>query len=81
MSTHDVGRDAGPLRAGMVFTIEPSLLVPEENINIRCEDMIVITNQKAEIISDFLPLDADAVEKVIKEEGLLQKFPRLTPKK
>ena len=82
MSTHDVGRDAGPLRAGMVFTIEPSLTIPEENINIRCEDMIVITDQKAEIISDFLPLDADAVEKVIKkEEGLLQKFPRLTPKK
>lgn len=79
MSTHDVGGDTGPLRPGMVFTIEPSLLVPEENINIRCEDMIVMTDQKAEIISDFLPLDADALEKLMKEEGLLQKFPRAKP--
>jgi Xaa-Pro aminopeptidase len=76
MSTHDVGQDYGPLRPGMVFTIEPSLLVPEENLNIRCEDMIVITEQKAEIISDFLPLDAPAIEKLMQDEGMLQRFPR-----
>jgi Xaa-Pro aminopeptidase len=77
MSTHDVGSDSGPLRPGMVFTIEPSLLVPEENLNIRCEDMIVILEQKAEILSDFLPLDADAIEKLMEAEGMLQKFPRV----
>jgi Xaa-Pro aminopeptidase len=76
MSTHDVGQDYGPLRPGMVFTIEPSLLVPEENINIRCEDMIVITDQRAEILSDFLPLDAGAIEKLVLDEGMLQKYPR-----
>lgn len=77
MSTHDVGRDSGPLRPGMVFTIEPSLLVPEENLNIRCEDMIVITDKKAEILSDSLPLDARLIEKLMADEGMLQKYPRL----
>lgn len=76
MSTHDVGQDHGPLRAGMVFTIEPSLFVPEENINLRCEDMIVMTDQKAEILSDFLPLDGGAIEKLMRDEGMLQKYPR-----
>ena len=76
MSTHDVGRDTGPLRAGMVFTIEPSLLVPAENLNIRCEDMIVITDKEAEIISAFLPLDAGAIENLMRDGGMLQKYPR-----
>ncbi len=76
MATHDVGFDAGPLRPGMVFTIEPALRVPEEQIYIRLEDMIVITPTKAEILTDWLPMDMDAIEKVMKEEGMLQKHPR-----
>lgn len=76
MSTHDVGVDSGPLRAGMVFTIEPALRVPEEQIYIRLEDMIVITDKKAEILTDWLPMDIAGIEKVMKEEGLLQKYPR-----
>lgn len=76
MATHDVGQDAGPLRAGMVFTIEPALRVPEEQIYIRLEDMIVITDTKAEVISDFVPWDMDSIEKLMKEEGMLQRYPR-----
>jgi Xaa-Pro aminopeptidase len=77
LSTHDVGNDSGPLRPGMVFTIEPALRVPEENIYIRCEDLIIIHDDHAEIASDFLPLTIDDVEKLMKEEGLLQRFPRI----
>ncbi|UCE40860.1 MAG: aminopeptidase P family protein [Candidatus Aminicenantes bacterium] len=77
LSTHDVGRDSGPLRPGMVFTIEPALRVPEENIYIRCEDLIIIHDDHAEIASDFLPLAIDDVEKLMKEEGLLQEYPRI----
>jgi Xaa-Pro aminopeptidase len=77
LSTHDVGRDSGPLRPGMVFTIEPALRVPEENIYIRCEDLIIIHDDRAEIASDFLPLEIDDIEKLMREEGLLQKYPRI----
>jgi Xaa-Pro aminopeptidase len=77
LSTHDVGRDSGPLRPGMVFTIEPALRVPEENIYIRCEDLIIIHQDHAEIASDFLPLEIDDVEKLMKEEGLLQRYSRI----
>jgi len=76
MATHDVGSDAGPLRAGMVFTIEPALVVPEEKIYVRLEDMIVITGNGARIISDFLPMDIPGIEKVMQEEGMLQRYPR-----
>ena len=76
MATHDVGQDTGPLRAGMVFTIEPALRVPEEQIYIRLEDMIVITDTKAEILSDFVPWDIAGIEKLMAEEGMLQRYPR-----
>ncbi len=76
MATHDDGVDNGPLKPGMVFTIEPPLRVPEENINIRCEDLIVITQNGRDVVSaDILPLDVDGIEKIMKEEGMLQKYP------
>ena len=77
MATHDDGVDYGPLRAGMVFTIEPALVVPEEKIYVRLEDMIVITETGARIISDFVPMDIAGIEKVMTEEGMLQKYPRM----
>ncbi|HEY0899659.1 MAG TPA: Xaa-Pro peptidase family protein [Sphingobacteriaceae bacterium] len=77
MATHDVGGyDGSPLRAGMVFTIEPALTVPEERIYIRLEDAIVITETGVEIISDFVPMEIAEIEKVMKEKGILQAYPR-----
>ena len=76
MATHDVGRDAGPLRAGMVFTIEPALRVPEERIYIRLEDLIVITETGKRVLPEGLPMDIDAIEKIMREEGMLQRYPR-----
>lgn len=76
MSVHDVGFDRGPLKPGMVFSIEPALRVPEEKIYIRLEDVIVITENGKRILSDFLPMDIEGIEKVVKEEGMLQKYPR-----
>jgi Xaa-Pro aminopeptidase len=77
MATHDVGRDTGPLRPGMVFTIEPALRVPEENIYIRLEDVIFIGETKAENVTDFLPMDIPSIEKVMQEEGMLQRYGKM----
>jgi Xaa-Pro aminopeptidase len=76
MATHDVGPHEGPLRAGMVFTIEPALTVPEEKIYIRLEDLIIITETGKEIVSDFVPLEMDAIEQLMKQEGMLQRYPK-----
>ena len=76
MATHDVGRDCGPLRPGMVFTIEPALRVPEEKIYIRLEDVIVIGEAKAEVLTTFVPMDVQGVELLMREDGMLQRYPR-----
>ncbi|MBI3787284.1 MAG: aminopeptidase P family protein [Ignavibacteriales bacterium] len=76
MATHDDGPYGGIYKPGMVFTIEPALRVPEEKIYIRLEDLIVITEKGAEIVSDFVPMDIDGIEKLMREEGMLQRYPR-----
>lgn len=75
MATHDVG-DGDPLRPGMVLTVEPQFRVPEEQVYIRLEDLIVVTETGSEIVSADLPMDVDAIEKVMAEDGLLQRYPR-----
>jgi Xaa-Pro aminopeptidase len=76
LATHDDGPHSGPLKPGMVFTIEPALRVPEEKIYVRLEDLIVITEKGRDVLSDFLPRDMTAIEKVMKEEGILERYPR-----
>lgn len=77
MATHDDGPyDGRPLQAGMVFTIEPALTVPEEKIYVRLEDMIVITDKGADILTEFVPMDIAGIEKLMREEGILQRYPR-----
>jgi Xaa-Pro aminopeptidase len=77
MAAHDVGRDTGPLRPGMVLVIEPQFRVPEERIYVRLEDMILVTEDGAEILSDFVPRDMESIERLMREEGMLQRYPRL----
>jgi Xaa-Pro aminopeptidase len=60
----------------MVFTIEPALRVPEENVYIRLEDVIVIGEGKAEVLTTFVPMDIQGVELLMREEGMLQRYPR-----
>ncbi len=74
MAVHDVGNYTVPLEPGMVFVIEPQFRVEEEHIYLRLEDMIVMTEEGAEIISDFVPRDIESIEEILAEEGMLQQF-------
>lgn len=42
LDTHDVGLWTEPLKAGMVFTCEPGIYIPDENLGIRIEDDLVV---------------------------------------
>jgi len=76
MSVHDVGNYSVTIEPGMVFVIEPQFRVPEERIYIRLEDMIFVTEDGVEVYSDFLPRDIESIEKIIREPGLLQQYPK-----
>jgi hypothetical protein len=40
----------------------------------------VITEQGAEIVSDDLPLDMEGIEAIVKETGILQRYPHVEEK-
>ena len=54
-----------PLEPGMVFTVEPKLYIPEENIAIMIEDMIVVTETGYENLSEGAPRRAEEIERVM----------------
>ncbi len=42
LDTHDYGALKTPMKANMVFTVEPGIYIPDENMGIRLEDDVVI---------------------------------------
>lgn len=65
LDVHDPGVPNVKLEAGMVLTVEPGLYLPEENIGIRIEDVVLVTENGATILSGALPRGADEVEKAL----------------
>lgn len=55
LDVHDVGNYDWPLKAGMVLTLEPGIYIPEENIGVRIEEDILITENSAVVLSQKLP--------------------------
>ena len=76
MAVHDVGRYAGaPLEPGQVFSVDPQLWVREENLYLRYEDTVVVTETGVENFTDFLPSELDDIERLVQEKGGVQKTP------
>ena len=67
MDVHDVGGSLSvPLRPGMVFTIEPGIYIPEEELGVRIEDDILVTEAGAEVLSAGAPRRAEDVERAMR---------------
>ncbi len=67
LDTHDYGILTEPMQAGMVFTVEPGIYIPEENLGIRIEDDYVI-QEKGEPFNLManIPITVDEIEGLMK---------------
>lgn len=75
MEVHDVNTPHGDvLVPGMVFTIEPALTIPEDRVYIRLEDVLLVTETGYENLSAFVPIEIEAIEKLMAEPGMFEKF-------
>ena len=72
LAVHDVGDVNRPLEPGMVFTIEPGIYIPEENIGVRIEDDVLVTADGAKLLSARLPRDPGEIERIMAEARLRQ---------
>jgi Xaa-Pro aminopeptidase len=63
LDTHDVGIWHEPISAGMVFTCEPGIYIPEEGLGIRLEDDLVVQSSGAPFnLMGDIPIEAEAIE-------------------
>lgn len=63
LDTHDIGSWVEPIKANMVFTVEPGIYIPEENLGIRLEDDVVIQEKGDPFnLMRNIPIIADEIE-------------------
>lgn len=62
LDTHDVGDYRKPLEPGMVITCEPGIYLPDEQIGVRLEDDILITETGYQVLSSACPRELTSVE-------------------
>jgi Xaa-Pro aminopeptidase len=67
LDVHDPGESCKPLEPGMVVTVEPGIYIPEENLGVRIEDDILITESGYKFLSERLPRNPDEIEKIMAE--------------
>jgi Xaa-Pro aminopeptidase len=65
LDVHDVGSFQRPFEAGMVFTCEPGIYIPEEQLGIRLEDDILVTENGPFNLMANIPIEADDIEKLM----------------
>lgn len=68
LDVHDIGNRYEPMKEGMVFTCEPGIYIPDEQIGIRIENDILVTkNGPVDLMSD-IPIEADDIESLMQSE-------------
>jgi len=64
LDTHDYGILTEPMVSGMVFTVEPGIYIPDENLGIRLEDDYVIQESGEPInLMKNIPIEIEDIEK------------------
>ncbi len=68
LDTHDYGALKTPMKANMVFTVEPGIYIPKENMGIRLEDDVVIQEKGTPFnLMRNIPILADEIEDLMNQ--------------
>ncbi len=62
LDVHDVGSIYREFEVGMVFTVEPGIYIPQENIGIRIEDDILLTRDGTRNLMRNIPIHPEEIE-------------------
>lgn len=66
MDVHDVGAYQTPFVPGMILTVEPGIYIPAENLGVRIEDDVLVTETGHEVLSAAAPRDPAEIERAMR---------------
>ena len=67
LDVHDVASIYTDFKPGMVFTVEPGIYIPEENIGIRIEDDVVIQENGHLNLMRNIPIEVEEIEDIMNQ--------------
>jgi Xaa-Pro aminopeptidase len=68
LNTHDYGELKTPMKANMVFTVEPGIYIPDEKMGIRLEDDVVIQESGEPFnLMGNIPIEAEEIENLMND--------------
>jgi Xaa-Pro aminopeptidase len=66
LDTHDYGALKTPMKAGMVFTVEPGIYIPAEGMGIRLEDDVIVQESGAPLnLMQHIPIGIEEIESLM----------------
>jgi Xaa-Pro aminopeptidase len=68
IDVHDLGTKTEPIKAGMVFTVEPGIYIEEEQMGIRIENNVWITKTGNRDLMKNIPIKAEEIESLMKRK-------------
>lgn len=66
IDVHDLGTRNEPIKAGMVFTVEPGIYIEEEQMGIRIENNFWITKNGSKDLMKNIPYEVEEIEALMK---------------
>jgi Xaa-Pro aminopeptidase len=66
VDVHDLGTRTEPIKAGMVFTIEPGIYIEEEQMGIRIENNFWVTKNGNKDLMKNIPITVEEIEALMK---------------
>jgi Xaa-Pro aminopeptidase len=67
IDVHDLGTRTEPIKAGMVFTIEPGIYIEEENMGVRIENNFWVTKTGNKDLMKNIPITVEEIEALMKK--------------
>ncbi|HEX7846139.1 MAG TPA: aminopeptidase P family protein [Chitinophagaceae bacterium] len=67
IDVHDLGTRTEPIKAGMVFTVEPGIYIEEEQMGIRIENNLWITKNGNKDLMKNIPITVEDIETLMKK--------------
>jgi Xaa-Pro aminopeptidase len=67
IDVHDLGTRTEPIKAGMVFTVEPGIYIEQEQMGVRIENNVWITRNGNKDLMKNVPITVEEIESLMKK--------------